>query len=84
MSVKIKQRTLKSEDVATAAESGGGGGRVDRRLKKKPLPPRTASCQGRLRWENIEMAAMAVAENEVESDDENVSSMPIYRVTLVV
>ena len=67
--------------MATAAECGGGGGRVDRRLKKKPLPPpRTASCQGRLRWENIEMAAMAVADNEVESDDENVSSMPIYMI----
>ena len=66
--------------MATAAECGGGGGRVDRRLKKsRSLLRELQVVRGAsLRWENIEMAAMAVADNEVESDDENVSSMPIY------
>ena len=67
-------RQLRSAEEAAVASIGG------KKKSRSLLRELQVVRQGRLRWENIEMAAMAVADNEVESDDENVSSMPIYMI----
>ena len=79
MSVKIKQRTLRVK-TWRQLRSGVRRRRSRRSAVKKAALSANCKLSRRLRWENIEMAAMAVADNEVESDDENVSSMPIYMI----